>query len=309
MTTETRQSDVFRKMVSNAAPVPEPAALPDKILKHFSERFDTELKDQIFHKVDAIVTDIGSKIFDDFITHSPKNLPVSLFKDQHGKVFGALRYGSTIPSFLAKLYFGAALSGDLSATQSDCTAAEFGLIGEFSNLFIPVIKGESWVTEISAETLSKDELDISLFGDSSVVCATFNIGAENFTSTVEIAILQSLILPETQPTQTPEKKSASPSLMSTKIQADIQLVACKSSLNDVKALRVGDQFVVSRSPVLDAVLKVRGRRVLEGQIGKVGQSYSLKVSDVSSANEKNYATELASAHKLIDMDRIYTEDG
>ena len=258
---------------------PQASRAPAKFAKDLGERLESKLRDRLHHEIIATSKDVAAT---ELLTPSQSpNISVSVFWDSTSKPLGIVRCDSMMRAMLGRLCFGGDVESPIKPNHKPATEAEMGLQQLLANLVAKALEDTGLAMVANLTTMAEAEFETEEFENREAYCFSFKIQIGPSTANLEFVTTQSLVLGQRENVEINQMDAVATTneeMMQTPVLASVKLKPQPTTLGRVRSLQVGDYIPLVGDDQLNGQFVVSGQELFNCQIGRSGDSYSLKIS-------------------------------
>ena len=252
---------------------------PAKFAKQMAELLEGKLRDRLHHEILAVAQNLAPTEL-----LRPSQSPttsISVFWDSAGKPMGIVRCDSLMRSMLGRLCFGGDVESPIKASESPATGVEIGLQQLLAGMVAKSLADTGLALVANLTTMAEAEFESEEFENRDAYCFTYEVTIGPTTATFDFVTSQSLVLGNAENVEINQMDSVGTTneeMMQTPVLASVKLKPQPTTLGRIRSLQVGDCIPLIGDDQLNGQFVVSGQELFNCQIGRSGDSYSLKIS-------------------------------
>ncbi len=258
---------------------------PARFAKQMGENIETKLRDNLFHEIVAVPTEISPARLLKFSPESGST--VSVLWDSSGVPLGFFRCDNITFAVLARLCFGGDIEAPIHGSNSPPTRSERELQNILAGLISGALEKTGLASVSQTSTILEEEFELDEFVDCDAYKCGFEITAGQTSCRVDLTLRQSLVMGAGEAMETDglaTVSSTNDELMHTPVQASVKLKPQPTTLGKIRSLKVGDCLPLAGDDQLTGQFVVSDQEIFDCQIGRSGDAYSLKIGSRASQN-------------------------
>lgn len=264
----------------------EDARAPAKFAKQLAEAVDLQLKDRLFHEIQVVP--LGHAQTGTMTFASEGDSPVTVLYDGQHKAIGFIRTSSAARAALARVCFGGDIQSELLVPEREATESEAGMQQIFSKLLAKALETSKIVSGAHVLTLLRDQFDPDEFEDQEAFKFSLEIRVGKIVCDITVALRKHLVVGHgdgQEASQMDAFGSTNDEMMQTPVVASVKLKPQPATLRQIRELQVGDCLPLINEEQLNGQFIVSGQELFDCQIGRSGDSYSLKISSRAESSD------------------------
>lgn len=253
---------------------------PAKLAKHMAELLEGKLRDRLHHEILAVSQNLAPT---ELLRPSQSpHTSISVFWDSTGKPFGIVRCDSLMRCMLSRICFGGDVESPIRASEAPATEVEIGLQQLLASLVAKSLEDTGLAVVANMTTMAEAEFETEEFENREAYCFTYEVTIGPTTATFDFVTNQSLVLGNAENVEINQMDSVGTTneeMMQTPVMASVKLKPQPTTLGRIRSLQVGDCIPLIGDDQLNGQFVVSGQELFNCQIGRSGESYSLKISN------------------------------